>query len=220
MAGAEYEEKRGPNMGSRTIVRHGAEGAASAGGLALVLQALVDVGKIDVHQAFLALAILTPIVTTILKTWSSLGLTARLRAALDRKFPAAPAVMLLLIPLIGGCAIQIGTTDPEQFSTLGGGTMIACETKGIMIAIGDADLCSNSARGGRVSRTFADMTLGVIRTAGAIVAGFFGGAGQGITEAMADDEAPEPAPSPSPVEPTLPADDGGSLGNPFTSSPQ
>lgn len=202
---AGYDEKRAPNMGSRSTTRHGAQGAASAGGLAMLLQALVEAGKLDIQQAFLALAILTPIATTGWKVWDSLGVTARIRAWLDSRFPAAPLVAALLIPLAGGCAIQIGTADPEQFSTLGGGTMIACETRGITIAIGDADLCSNSARGGHVSRTFADMTLGVVRAIGAGVAAAFGGLGAaGAGMAAALDPAPEP-PAPAPSAPAAPA---------------
>lgn len=215
MAGPEYEEKRGPNMGSRSTVRHGTQGAASAGGLALLLQALVDAGQIDINQAFLGLAILTPILTTAWKAWDSLGFTSRLRGWLDSKgFKAAPVIAALLIPLAGGCAVQLGTMEPKQFSTLGGGTLIACDTKGITIAVGDADLCSNSARGGKVSQTFSDMTLGVVRTVGAAVAGFFGGAGQGMAEAMqsADPVTAPDAPAAAPAEP---ADDF-SGGNPFT----
>ena len=188
MAGAGYEEKRGPNMGSRSMVRHGTQGAASAGGLALLLQALVDAGKLDIHGAFLALAILTPVLTTLLKLWDGLDGLARLKALLNRVAP-----LVIAIGLLNGCAIQLGTMKPEQFATLGGGTMIACETKGITIALGDADLCSNSARGGKVSKTFSDMTLGVVRTVGAAVAGFFGGAGQGM--AMAIESQPDPAQS-------------------------
>lgn len=215
------EEKRGPNMGSRSTVRHGTQGAASAGGLALLLQALVDAGQIDIQQAFLGLAILTPILTTAWKAWDSLGFTARLRGWLDANgFKAAPLIAAALIPLAGGCAIQLGTMEPKQFSTLGGGTLIACDTKGITIAVGDADLCSNSARGGKVSKTFSDMTLGVVRTVGAAVAGFFGGAGQGMAEALESSdpatapEAPAAVDEPQAVmmEPT--GDFSG--GNPFT----
>lgn len=199
MAGPEYDEKRGPSMGSRSTVRHGAQGLASSGALAMVLQALVDAGRLDINQAFLALAILTPVATTLWKTWDALGVTARLRAWLDKRFPAAPAIALLLIPLLGGCAIQLGTMQPKQFSTLGGGTLIACETKGILLAIGDADLCSNSARGGHVSKTFSQMTLGVVRTLGAAVAGFFGGAGRGMADALEADAVEAPVP-PVPIE--------------------
>ena len=223
MAGAEYEEKRGPNPGSRSVVRHGTEGGVTAGGLALVLQALVDYGSIDIKQAFVALAVLTPIVTTALKAWASLGATARLRGWLDKRFPAggpptAILAALAMLPLLSGCALQVGTMEPKQFSTLGGGTLIACETKGFLIAIGDSDLCSNSARGGKVSKTFSDMTLGVVATVGKIIAGFFGGAGAGVQAAMAPSvggAAPAaesttsppatPAPTVSPV-----------LDNPFT----
>lgn len=194
MAGAEYDEKRGPNMGSRTTVRHGTQGVAASGGLAMLLQAMVDAGKMDIQHAFLALAILTPILTTAWKTWDQLGFTARLRGWLDSKgFKAAPIVAAMLIPIAGGCAVQLGTMEPKQFSTLGGGTLIACETKGILLAFGDADLCSNSARGGHVSRTFSDMTLGVVRTVGAAIAGFFGGAGQGMAQAL--ESQPDPAPA-------------------------
>ncbi len=211
MAGAEYEEKRGPNMGSRSTVRHGAQGAASAGGLALLLQALVDAGKLDIQGAFLALAILTPVLTTLLKLWDGLDGLARLKALLNRVAP-----LVVAIGLLGGCAIQLGTMTPEQFSTLGGGTMIACETKGITIALGDADLCSNSARGGKVSQTFAGMALGLVRTAGAAVAGFFGGAGQGMAMALDRDEVTAPDASPAaPAVESAPAEQSLGSSNPF-----
>ena len=221
MAGAEYDDKRAPNLGSRSTVRHGAQGLASSGALAMVLQALVDAGRLDINQAFLALAILTPIATTAWKTWDALGVTARLRSWLDRRFPAAPLVALMLIPMLGGCAIQLGTMQPKQFSTLDGGTLIACETKGIAIAIGDADLCSNSARGGHVSKTFSAMTLGVVRTVGAAVAGFFGGAGTGIARALEADAA-EPAVAPvPPVSVEVPASRTSDVqpGDVFTTNP-
>lgn len=215
MAGAEYEEKRGPNLGTRSTVRHGAQAGASAGGLALLLQALVDAGKIDIHGAFLALAILTPVLTTVWKLWDGLEGMARLKALLNRVAPLAVALGLL-----SGCAMHIGTADPEQFSTLGGGTMIACETRGITIAFGDADVCSNSMRGGRVSQTFSDMTLGTMRVVGSAIAGFFGGAGAGMYQAMAATPAPAAVEAPAvptvsePIEP----DSTGELetfGNPF-----
>lgn len=209
MAGAEYDEKRGPNMGSRTTVRHGAQGAASSGALALVLQALVDRGTLSIQDAFVALAFLTPVLTTVWKLWDGLDGMARLKALLNRKLPLA----ILLLPFLGGCAIQLGTMEPKQFSTLDGGTLIACDTKGITLAFGDADLCSNSARGGHVSKTFSAMTLGVVRTVGAAVAGFFGGAGDGMARALEADRpvevpvppaaAPVEAPSPSATPPSF-----------------
>lgn len=218
MAEAEYEAKRDPNMGSRSTLRHGGQAGVSAGGLAMLLQALVEAQKIDVHQAFLLLAILTPIATTAWKAWDQLGLMARLRGWLDAKgFKAAPVILALLIPLAGGCAIQLGTATPHQFSTLNDGTLIACETKGILLAIGDADLCSNSARGGHVSRTFADMTLGVVRTVGSAVAGFFGGAGRGMADALEADrpvEVPAP-PAAAPAEPATSSVDLTVPTNPF-----
>lgn len=216
MASDEYEAKRGPNMGTRSTVRHGAQAGASAGGLALLLQALVDAGKMDIHGAFLALAILTPVITTAWKLWDGLEGMARLKALLNRVAPLAIALSML-----GGCAMHIGTADPEQFSTLGGGTMVACETKGITIAFGDADVCSNSMRGGRVSQTFSDMTLGVVRTVGSAIAGFFGGAGQGMAQAMAANPAPAAVEAPAapavsePVTEFVPNDSFRS-GNPFT----
>ncbi len=227
----ENDGKREPNMGSRSTLRHGVEGAASAGGLALVLQAFVDYGAIDIKQAFILLAVLTPITTTALKTWDALQVTARLRAMLDAKYPPAPLAALLLIPFLG-CAVQLGTMEPKQFSTLGGGTLIACETKGILIAVGDADLCSNSARGGHVSHTFADMTLGIFRLATSAVAGFFSGigsAGAGMQAAVAAPEVPAtslPAPTPAAPAPAVSWDSlGGSTtaelypSNPFTPAP-
>lgn len=213
MAGPEYDEKRGPNMGSRSTATHGIQAGASAGGLALILQAFVDMGKIDIHQAFLALAILTPIATTLWKLWDGLDGMARLKALLNRKLPLA----ILLLPFLGGCAVQIGTMEPKQFSTLGGGTLIACDTKGITLAFGDADLCSNSARGGHVSKTFSQMTLGVVRTVGAAVAGFFGGAGQGMAQALEADQLEAPAVPAAPAVAPLELDAGSGLpANPFT----
>lgn len=201
------EEKRGPNMGSRSTVRHGAQAGASAGGLALILQALVDTGKMDINGAFLALAILTPVLTTVWKLWDGLDGMARLKALLNRVAP-----LVVALGLLSGCAVQLGTMEPKQFSTLGGGTLIACDVKGISIAVGDADLCSNSARGGKVSKTFSDMTLGVVRTAGAAVAGFFGGAGQGMAQALQSEPvAPEAPPAVS-----VPDEPEPSFGNPFT----
>ena len=210
MGAPEYDEKRGPNMGSRTTVRHGAQAGASSGALAMLLQAMVDAGKLDIHGAFLALAILTPVLTTLWKLWDGLEGMARLKALLNRVAP-----LVLCVALLSGCAFQIGTLEPKQFSTLGGGTLIACDTKGILIAVGDADLCSNSARGGHVSRTFSDMTLGVVRTVGAAGAGFFGGAGQGMARALEADELE--APVPPVAEPSAPpAIDAGVPANPFT----
>lgn len=211
MAGPEYDEKRAPNMGSRSMVRHGAQAGTAGIGLMGLLQAVVDMGYLDINQAFLALGILTPIVTTLWKAWDALDVTARIKSALNKKFPIA----LLLLPLLGvGCAVQIGTMEPKQFTTLGGGTLIACDTRGILLAFGDADLCSNSARGGHVSKTFSAMTLGVVRTVGAAIAGFFGGAGQGMAQAMQADAVEAPAaPAPAPLE----FDSGSTpLANPFT----
>lgn len=211
----DQDEKRGPNMGSRSTVRHGTQAAASGGGLALLLQALVDAGQLDIQQAFLGLAILTPVLTTVWKLWDGLDGMARLKGLANRWAPPAPILIpFLLIPLLGGCAIQLGTMEPKQFSTLGGGTLIACDTKGITIAVGDADLCSNSARGGKVSQTFSDMTLGVVRTVGAAVAGFFGGAGQGMAQAIAVEAVSAPD-APAAAPPVLEFEDE-PTGNPFT----
>lgn len=203
MAEAEYEEKRGPNLGSRSMARHGAQGGAIALALREIFQALVDRGAVDINDAWLYSLLLTPVLTMAWKGWDDLGFTGRLKGWLDsRGFKAAPAILALLIPLAGGCAIQLGTMEPKQFATLGGGTLIACDTKGILIAFGDADLCSNSARGGHVSKTFSDMTLGVVRTVGAAVAGFFGGAGQGMAQAMQADRPVEVPTSPA-AEPVV-----------------
>lgn len=210
MAGPEYDEKRGPNMGSRSTVRHGAQAGASSGALALLLQALVERGTLGIEDAFVALAILTPLLTTAWKLWDGLEGMARLKALLNRVAP-----LVLCMALLSGCAIQVGTMEPKQFSTLGGGTLIACDTKGITLAFGDADLCSNSARGGHVSKTFSAMTLGVVRTVGTAVAGFFGGAGTGMARALEADALE--APVPPVAEPSAPpALDSGVPANPFT----
>lgn len=186
MSSEEYDEKRGPNLGARTVRRHAVQGATTSVGLMGILQACVELQWLDQAQAFLALGLIPPVLTSVWKGWDGLRMKDRVNAVLDKRMPLS---MLLIVFLCSGCALQLGTMEPRHFTSLDGTMLIACETKGILLTMGDADICSNAMRGGRVSKTFSDMTLGVFRTAGAIVAGFFGGAGQGVAAAVRADEA-------------------------------
>ncbi len=106
-------------------------------------------------------------------------------------------VLICLLPL--GCAVQLGQVHPNFYTGADGETVVACDVKGVSLSFGDADICRN-VEGGHVSRTFADMTLGLVRAAGAIVAGFFtglGGAGAGVQAALAPEVPATPLPAPS-----------------------
>lgn len=184
MSNEEYEEKRGPNLGARTIKRHGAQAVVAGFGVQQTLQAMVNMKWLDQEMAFFLLGVLPAGVTILWKWWDGLRMKDRLNAALDKRMPTS---LFLLVFLTSGCAIQFGTMEPKHFTNLDGEMLLACETKGVLITMGDSDICSNAMRGGRVSKTFSDMTLGVMRTAGAIVAGFFGGAGQGVMNAVRTD---------------------------------
>lgn len=181
-----YEEKRGPNAGARTLQRHAVQGTTASIGLMGILQAMVELQWLSQAHAYLALGLLPPVLTTLWKAWDGLRMGERLNKALDKNLPTS---IVLIVFLCSGCAIQLGTMEPRHFTSLDGTMLIACETKGILLTMGDADICSNAMRGGRVSKTFSDMTLGVFRTTGAIVAGFFGGAGAGVMQAVRADEA-------------------------------
>ncbi len=210
------DEKRGPNMGSRTLGRHAAQGATASVGLMGILQATIEMGWLDQAQAFLALGLIPPVLTSVWKAWDGLRMKERVNAAIDKRFP----ILLVLIAVVGsGCAVQLGTMQPKHFTSLDGTMLIACETQGILFTVGDSDICSNSMRGGRVSQTFSDMTLGVVRTGGAIIAGFFGGAGAGVAQAVRADEAQAAAVAPSAppaVEPEAGYTQPAWPSNPFT----
>lgn len=185
MGGVDIETKKSdPNGGiRRTITRHTFEGGAVTAFAALLVAKFGEVfGISEVWEQSAALAILVGLLGGLAKFWHENDLTRRILA----KF-LGPSVGILLALLVGGCAIQLGSSNPKEFSGAFGETIVACEIKGVSIAFGDADICRN-VEGGHVSKTFADMTLGTIRAAGAIVAGFFtglGGAGQGMQDALA-----------------------------------
>lgn len=205
----------------RTLTRHGFEGGAVTAAAALLVGKFgASLGITEVWEQSAALAVLVGILGTVAKFWHENELTKRILA---RALP--PAAGILLAVLVSGCAIQLGRVTPHEFSGAFGETVIACETVGINLAFGDADICRNT-EGGHVSKTFADMTLGLVRTAAAAVAGFFSGlgsAGQGMQSALAPVPETTLEPPRTPPVDTSPAavvaprapDDGGTVRAPF-----
>lgn len=182
----------------RTITRHSFEGGAVTAFASLVVAKFGEtVGITEVWEQGAALSVLVGVFAGIAKFWHENRITSRI---LNRLGPAAPVAVAAL--LLSGCAIQLGTANPKEFNGAFGETIVACEIKGISLAIGDADICRN-VEGGHVGRDFVDMTLGVVRMLGQAVAGLFtglGGAGQGMAAALAAPEAPAaPAAVDSPV---------------------
>lgn len=181
----------------RTITRHSFEGGAVTALSALIVGKFGDVfGLVDPWQQAAALSVLVGALGGVAKFWNENRITSRI---LNRLGPAAPVALAAMI--LSGCAIQLGTAKPEEFHGAFGETIVACEIKGISIAIGDADICRN-VEGGHVGRDFVDMTLGVVRMLGQAVAGLFtglGGAGQGMAAALVAPEAPAPTAVDSPV---------------------
>ena len=210
-------EKSDALGGQRTVLRHGIEGTGVTALGALVIEGLgVKLGFSD--NAWMKNAMLMVFVGAIgslVKFWHENGISQRL---LNRFLPPLPppppgaagsAAAILAALLLSGCAVQLGTAKPQAFNSPYGETIIACEIRGISFALGDADICRN-VEGGKVSKTAADMVLGVVRIAGGMVGAFFhgfGGAGSAMEAAAATAPAPSaPAPSPPGIE--LPKLDG------------
>lgn len=207
-------EKSDELGGRRTITRHTFEGGAVTALSALIVGKLGGlVGVVEPWEQAAALSILVGILGGFAKFWHENRITARaLARVLGPDSPAGPTAGALIAAfLISGCAIQLGTADPKEFRGAFGETIVACEIKGISIAVGDADICRN-VEGGRVSQTFADMTLGVVRIVGQAVAGFFsglGGAGAGMRDAL--EASPSSPPASSPPTLTAPVESSASV---------
>lgn len=180
----------------------------AAGALAVFVISYVPPDFMDSMQQNFGSIVLTAIFKEI-----AAQLTAR---GLLKDTTQVVVALLCLLPL--GCAVQLGEIHPNFHTGADGETVVACDVKGASFSFGDADICRN-VEGGHVSRTFSDLALGLVRTAGSIVAGFFsglGGAGVGMQAALAP-EVPATSLSASPATP-IPLDpepDPG-LGNIFT----
>lgn len=182
-------EKSDPRGGIRSQVRHNTEQVAANGFTFAALKYLVDNDMIDAQMAMLLMGGVVTALSAGLKAWSTLEMTPRVKTLLSRWLPMS---IISLVLMAQGCAIQVGRVTPEEFTSITGETLIACKVEGIQFAFGDADICRN-VEGGHVSRTFADMTLGIVRLAANAVAGFFsglGGAGAGMQSAVAAPEVP------------------------------
>lgn len=186
MGGVDVTKKSDPDGGiRRTITRHSFEGGAVTAFAALLVAKFgASFGITEVWEQSAALAILVGLLGGLAKFWHENGITQILLDRLRGGTPPAAGAAILAGFLLSGCAIQLGTANPKEFSGAFGETIVACEIRGISIAMGDADICRN-VEGGHVSKTFADMVLGTIRTAVAGVAGLFSGFGQAGTAMQA-----------------------------------
>lgn len=182
--------------GQRSNVRHNIDQLGGFGAAYFVLNRFVENGTIDTMEAAMLFGSIQWAVSALGKAASTYG----------PKLLARYGFTLSLFLLLSGCAIQLGRSTPHEFTGANGETIIACDVQGISVALGDADICRN-VEGGHVGRDFVDMTLGVVKAAGSIVAGFFtglGGAGQGMQAAVNSGPPPvtggyveEPAPPPA-----------------------
>lgn len=190
-------KKSDPQGGIRTTGRHVGE-LTTGGALALLLISFAPEHWMNAFQQNLAGIVLTALFSTIAKELHKRGILGDV---------VRNSIVLIAVLGLGGCAGQLGKVEPNFHTGADGETIVACSVAGVTWSFGDADVCRN-VEGGRVSKTFSDMVLGVIRTAGAAVAGIFSGFGQ-VGTAMSAAIAPipsetsEPAPRP-PTDTTLP----------------
>lgn len=155
-----------PLGGRRSLTRHGGETTVVTALSAIVIGKFGSVAGLDdpFYQA-MGLAVLTGALGTLAKIWHENGLT--------KKLLAKAGLAALLLPLLGGCAVQLGTSTPESFTGPMGETIIACDVRGVSIAIGDGGVCQN-VEGGHVSSAFSALWQGTVGAAVNLVGGFFG----------------------------------------------
>lgn len=155
-----------PLGGRRSVTRHGTETGVVTAFSAIVIGKFGAVAGLDdpFYQA-MGLAVLTGILGSLAKVWNENGLT--------KKLLAKAGLAALLLPLLGGCAIQLGTSTPEAFTGPMGETIIACEVRGVSVALGDGGVCQN-IEGGHVSSAFSALWQGTVGSALNLVGAFLG----------------------------------------------
>jgi len=175
----------------RGQIRHGVD---NLGAMGFAWLALNRIDALDATEKMVLMGGLTVLGSSVLKAWSSFGMTQRISKLIDKAAPLA----LVCAFLLSGCAIQLGRATPQEFEGKYGETIIACEVVGISMAFGDADICRNT-EGGHISEFFKDMVLGITDAAIRIVGGVFTGVG-GIGAAIQAQPAVA-APAPAAVAP-------------------
>ncbi len=158
--------KKASDLGGQRAraTQHGVEvGGASA--LALLVISFAPAGMLDPFQAATAASVLTGVFSMIAKVLRDRGILPEV---------AKSALVLILAGGLGGCALTLGTIEPQEFTAAQGETVIACEIKGLSLAFGDGGTCA-TVEGGKISQAAADLLGGVFNGVRGILAGIFGG---------------------------------------------
>lgn len=190
-----------PLGGRRTVTRHGTETTVVTAISAIFVGKFgAGLGLDDPFYQAMGLAVLTGVGGAIVKTWNENGLTKKLLGKVG--------LAVVLIPFLGGCAVQLGTSTPESFTGPMGETIIACDVRGVSIAIGDGGVCQN-VEGGHVSQMFSALWQGTVGTAVNLVGGFFGRPGVAAPVPVAPHDHPpaivvEPPVGAQPPHPAVP----------------
>tara|TARA_Y100000310_G_scaffold334667_1_gene414933 strand:- start:1019 stop:1537 length:519 start_codon:yes stop_codon:yes gene_type:complete len=156
--------------GHRSAVRHGSELGVGAA-LALLVVSFLPDGWVDAFQSNLLSVVLTGGFSTAAKLLDAKGLLPGI---------AKSGLVLIMAGTISGCALTVGTVDPEEFTGVQGETIIACEIKGFSLAVGDGGTC-RTVEGGNVSQGFVGMVTGLVESVGRILSGVFGGIGSAFS---------------------------------------
>ena len=189
--------------GQRTQVRHNIENLG-VGGLLLIL-----VNRLEGFESWEQNALMyggMAIGSAVLK-W--LSTSSPIRDGLLKKIGILSIVAAVFT---SGCAVQLGSVKPHFETGPNGNTIVACEVKGVSLALGDGGICRN-VEGGHVSQFFSSMFTSTVSLALGVVGSIFGGIG-GIGAAMTAQPIPA-APTPDDHPPAIieeaPADSGGSF---------
>lgn len=148
-----------------------------AAGAMLLVSFIPESWNLNAYQLALA-----GVVATSLVAWVASVLR-------DKGFPgfggvAKVGLVLAILVALTGCVSFQGTITPKEFTSAAGETVIACEVKGNVLAVGDGGICRvdqdgyvGTVEGGHASETFKSIMDGLWNGVGRIVGGLFGGVG-------------------------------------------
>lgn len=169
--------KKGHELGGQRVSKKRHAGELGAGGaLALLIVSYLPEGFADPFQTNLLSVVLTAVFSTAAKALREVDVL--------RKMGIGGLVVVLLS---SGCALTMGEIEPREFTGVQGETIVACEIRGVSLAVGDGGTCA-TVEGGQVSAGFVDVVLGLVESAGRIVGGIFTGIG-GIGAAVSPGDA-------------------------------